>query len=401
MRRAPVIISVFDLEAKKHGSMEDYALHLSRSLKVRGWKSILVFVRGVTPEIRKVLSEAGAVVEVIPKGGQPGCYVGLLRVLWKYRGDIVHYHFLEHFSLLPILGLLPRPRLQIFTDHFRQPQPIGWLTRSQCIVWDRLVFGTLGIRILAVSAHIKNTLVDCYGMKPRRITVIPNGVSLERFKPGHSGLHNEICNEFGVPSNTALIISASNLRPEKGIADLLTAAETVVAEKPNTLFLVVGEGAERQTLLERTAEKGLQKFVRFTGSRSDVHRLMAAGDVVVAPSAWQEPAGLVVIEGMAAGRPVVATRVGGIPEYVEDGVTGILVEAHAPQQFAGALLRLLNAPAEAEAMGRAGRARVEARFSMERWVHDTERVYETVLTSELKPAPDNQTRNGPGSEMTA
>ncbi len=381
MGHTPAIVSVFDLEPKKRGSMEDYALHLTRSLKGRGWKSILVFVRGIIPEIYNALGDAGAVVDVIPKGGQPGCYVGLFRILWKYRGDIVHYHFFEHFSLLPILGCLPRPRLQVFTDHFRQPQPIGWLTRSQCVAWDRLIFGTLGVRVLAVSDHVKNTLVDCYGMKPQRITVIPNGVSLGRFQPEHAALRNEIRNELGVPSSTALVISASNLRPEKGIGDLVTAAGIVVAEKPNTLFVVVGEGSEQQTLRKETMEKGLQGFVRFIGLRSDVHRLMAGGDVVVAPSIWQEPAGLVVIEGMAAGRPVVATRVGGIPEYVEDGVTGLLVDPHAPQQLAGALLRLLNAPGEAEVMGRAGRARVEARFSMERWVHDTERVYEAALTS--------------------
>jgi glycosyltransferase involved in cell wall biosynthesis len=382
MRRIPAIISVFDLEAKKHGSMEDYALFLSRSLRDRGWKNILVFVRNVKPEIHKLFSDAGAVVEVIPKGGQPGCYVGLTRLLWRYRGDIVHYHFFEHFSLLPILGLLPHPRLQVFTDHFRQPHIVGWRIRSQCVLWDRLVFGALGVRILAVSEYVKNTLVNCYRIKSEHITVVANGVNLERFKPGHATLRDEICRELGVPAGTALIISASDLRPGKGIEDLVIAAESVVAERPNTLFLIIGEGSEWQALHQRTAERGLQRFVRFAGLRSDVHRFMAGGDVVVVPSVWQEPAGLVVIEGMAVGRPVVATRVGGIPEYLEDGVTGILVEPRAPLQLSKALLRLLHSPAEAEAMGRAGRARVEARFSIERWVQDTVRIYETALGAE-------------------
>jgi glycosyltransferase involved in cell wall biosynthesis len=381
MPRKPVVISVFDLEAKKYGSMEEYAIFLSRALKARGWSNILVFVRSVSQEILKVLTDAGAIVEVMQRSGQPGCYKELMRILWRHRGDIVHYHFLEHFSLLPIMGWLPRPQLQVFTDHFRQPQPIGWVTRAQCIFWDRLIIPLLGVQILAVSEHVKNTLVECYGMKPHRIRVIANGVNLERFTPVDPAVRCEIRNELALPRDVALVVCASNLRPEKGISDLLAAAERVVADKPDTLFVVVGEGPLSQRLRQEAVERGIQQHVRFTGVRSDTHRFIAAGDVVVVPSVWQEPAGLVVIEGMAAGRPVVATRVGGIPEYLIEGVTGILVEPHAPDQLAQALLRLLRAPAEAEAMGRAGRARAETCFSMERWIRETEQIYQTALNS--------------------
>jgi glycosyltransferase involved in cell wall biosynthesis len=108
---------------------------------------------------------------------------------------------------------------------------------------------------------------------------------------------------------------------------------------------------------------------------------MAAADVVAVPSVWQEPAGLMVIEAMASGRPVIATRVGGIPEYLEHEVTGILVQPHAPEQLARAILRLLNSATEANAMGRAGRARVETHFSMERWIGDTVELYAKAIAA--------------------
>jgi glycosyltransferase involved in cell wall biosynthesis len=380
MPRSPTVISAFALEPNKYGSMEEYVIFLSRALKARGWNNVLVFVRNVSPEILKALTDAGAIVEIIQSGKEPGCYRELIRTLWKYHGDIVHYHFFQFFSLLPVMGWILRPRLQVFTDHVRQPLPIGWVTRAECILWDRLIFRLLRVQIVAVSEHIKKTLVECYGMEPHRVRVIANGANLERFRPVDSTVVGEIRNELGVPRDTSLVVCASNLRPEKGVSDLLAAAEKVVADKPDTLFVVIGDGPLSERLRQEAAKRGIERYVRFTGVRSDVHRFMAAADVVVVPS-LQEAAGLAVIEGMAAGRPVVATRVGGIPEYLVDDVTGILVEPHAPEQLAGALLRLLRAPAEAAAMGKAGRARAEACFSVERWVRETERLYEAALNS--------------------
>jgi glycosyltransferase involved in cell wall biosynthesis len=102
--------------------------------------------------------------------------------------------------------------------------------------------------------------------------------------------------------------------------------------------------------------------------------------VVVFPSVFRESAGLVAVEAMAAARPVVATRVGGLPELVADGVTGILVDPQAPQQLASALLRLLTEPGVATAMGSAGRERAEKYYSADRWINDTIAFYEKNLS---------------------
>jgi glycosyltransferase involved in cell wall biosynthesis len=379
MSRSPSILSVFDLEANKYGSMEEYALFLSAELKVRGWRNVLVFVRSVSPEILKMLTEAGATVEVMPAGGQPACYRSLIRVLRRYRADLVHYHFLEHYSLLPILGWWCGSRVQIFTDHFRQPQAVGVVTKTECLVWDRVIFRALGVRIIAISEHIKKTLVGCYGMRPERVTVILNGINVERFSPGDAGLRARVRAELGLSEDAPLVVCASNLRPEKGIHYLVEAAEIVKSRQPEAHFAIIGAGTELQRLRQDAAARSLQGTVQFTGARSDVHRFMAAADVIAVPSVWQEPAGFVAMEGMAAGRPVVATRVGGIPEYLEEGVTGLLVPPRSAGELAGALLRLLQEPGVADAMGRAGRARAENRFSMQRWVQDTLQTYAAAL----------------------
>ncbi|MGH9602589.1 MAG: glycosyltransferase family 4 protein, partial [Terriglobales bacterium] len=144
-------------------------------------------------------------------------------------------------------------------------------------------------------------------------------------------------------------------------------------------FVIVGDGPEEAALRAQAQHLEIASQVHFTGLRSDVHRLMPAAEVLVVPSVWQEPAGLVVLEAMAAARPVVANRVGGIPEYLEEDVTGILVEPRAPMQIADTVLRLLDSPDTVAAMGAVGRRRVEQHFSLERWAEETIQVYERSL----------------------
>jgi glycosyltransferase involved in cell wall biosynthesis len=144
--------------------------------------------------------------------------------------------------------------------------------------------------------------------------------------------------------------------------------------------VVVGDGPELETLRQLAHALGVAEAFRFPGLRSDVNRFMTMADVVVFPSVFRESAGLVAVEAMAAARPVVATRVGGLPELVADGVTGILVDPQAPQQLASALLRLLTEPGVATAMGSAGRERAEKYYSADRWINDTIAFYEKNLS---------------------
>lgn len=373
------VLSILFLDPCKFGSMEEYTVCLSRELERRGWRSGVVFSEPVRDPVLSHFAGTNARLFSFQRGRRLGPYRQLVGIQRQFRADVVHFHFFNQFSILPILLRLAGAKVVVFTDHVRQPQRIGFRTRMLCRLWDRVIFPLFGTKVLAISEHIKRTLVGCYQMRPERIQVIPNGVNLGRFVVPSAERLGSLRAELGIGPQIRVVVCASNLRPEKGIDDLLRAAKQVTTSAPEALFLVVGEGPEAEPLRKLANQLGIQANVQFLGLRSDVHDLMAMADVVATPSVWQEPAGLVVIEGMAVGRPVVATRVGGIPEYLADGQTGILVDPGQPDQLAQALLRVLSSPAEAEKMGRAGRKRAEELFTMERWVNDTIRLYERAL----------------------
>lgn len=379
MSTSPTVVSVLYLDPLKFGSVEEFTLFLSQALKKRGWRSVLVFASPLPGPLSSRFDEAGAIIETFSKDSVFKCYKSLMRILWKYRPEVVHFHFFQFFSVLPILASMARPKLLVFTDHVTQPNRLSTVTGLECLIWDRIVLRLLDTKILAVSNHIKKTLVNFYHMTPQRVQVLYNGINLERFVPLDAAQVALGRNEMQISPSQPVVICASNLRPEKGISDLLLAAKQVLASKPGCVFVIVGEGPMANTLRGEAQELGIQRNVRFLGLRSDVNKLMGLADVAAVPSTWQDPAPLVVVEAMAMVRPVVGTRVGGIPELLEDGVTGILVEPHAPDQLARAILRLLDSPAEAAAMGLAGRARVESHFTIERWASEIVGLYEKSL----------------------
>jgi len=154
----------------------------------------------------------------------------------------------------------------------------------------------------------------------------------------------------------------------------------IVQQFPSTRLLLVGEGPLRGDLQRLTKALDLERHVIFTGLRTDVPRLLQAVDVFVLPSLW-EGFGLVLLEAMVAGRPIVASSVGAIPEIVLDAETGLLVPPRQPDSLAGAILALLENPAWAARMGAAGRKRVEAKFSLDTIVAQWDALYEDLLAS--------------------
>jgi glycosyltransferase involved in cell wall biosynthesis len=208
------------------------------------------------------------------------------------------------------------------------------------------------------------------GVPPRKVRTISNGVDCDLFRPAPA--------RAGQPIRR--VVTVANLRPEKGHDTLLAAAARVVGARPDTEFLIVGEGAMRDALERRVRELGLSGRVRFLGERSDVAALLASSDVFVLPSR-SEACPNSVLEAMAAGLPIVATRVGGVPELIESGATGLLVEADRPAELATALLDLMDQPQRAANLGRAAREAAERRFSFDRMVSTFEHLYLSELTS--------------------
>jgi len=234
---------------------------------------------------------------------------------------------------------------------------------------------------ILVNAETIRQLLIATGYPQEKVTVIPNGIDFSRF--ARNGNDGRLRHEFDLPPHAPLVAVLSRLHPWKGIEYFLEAAMIVSRRFPEVRFLIVGEGQVVDSPYKRELEGyavrlGLGERVVFAGFRLDVPEILAEVAVSVLPS-LSEGLSNVLLESMAAGAPVVATRVGGNPEVVEDGETGLLVPPRDPAALAQAICRLLDSPELASRFGQAGRERVIKRFSLERMVQATESLYLDLL----------------------
>ena len=304
--------------------------------------------------------------------------------LAEVRADVVHAHMYraETVATRAVLALAEighrRPYLvsTIHSSRVRSSEDQE-LLRALTPHMDRLI---------AVSRAIEHKLVD-----EERTTVpvslIYNGVDLDRYD------HQEPCctlpDEYGMEPGSKIVGVVARLEPEKGHPTLLEAWPAVLRAVPDTYLLIVGEGSRRDALEAQARELQIAHRVVFTGRRDDVPAVTAALDVAVLPS-YREAQGLSVLEAMALSRPVVASNVGGIPEMIEDGVTGLLVPPHDAEALATAIVRLLRDHPYADTLGRAGHDLVHDRFCIELMVSAVESIYDegagTVRLTEVAAA---------------
>jgi len=229
--------------------------------------------------------------------------------------------------------------------------------------------------VLVNAEAIRENLVE-EGYDPSKIVVIRNGIALSRFAKRERAA--AIRQELGFPPTARLVGLFSRLNPMKGIPYFLDAASVLAERFPDVCFLVVGDGAIRPELEERARRMGLGQRIAFTGFRSDVPELLSEAAVSVLPS-LSEGTSNTLLESMAAGIPVIATRVGGNPEVIEDGVSGLLVPPRDSAALAAATARLLEDEALAARLGEAGMRRVSELFSIEGSVHETEHLYQRLV----------------------
>lgn len=216
------------------------------------------------------------------------------------------------------------------------------------------------------------------GVPEKKIRMIPNGVD---------------CDAFETPERDRpirSIITVANLRPEKGHDTLIEAAPKIVERHPEVEFLIVGDGPLRASLVRQVNLRGLRSKFTFLGERPDVPAQLGASELFVLPSRSEAcPNG--VLEAMASGLPVVATRVGGVPELIDSGVNGLLVDADAPGQIAAAVIDLVEHPSRARALGRAARNTAVERFAFDRMIARFEALYLTELHERaLIPEPGRE-----------
>ena len=231
--------------------------------------------------------------------------------------------------------------------------------------------------MVAVSNDLKNFIVQKTGLNPERITTIYNGINLEKYRRNDRNPKAKR-RSLGIAADAPIVGTVGNLYPVKGHTYLLKAASKVVKAFPPTKFLFIGRGKMRRELEVEAEELGIAENVMFLGFRSDIPDLLSVMDIFALPS-LSEGLSLSILEAMAAGKPVVATDVGGNSEIIVDNEVGFLVPPRDPHAIASKMLLLLENKGLAREMGERAQNRVEGAFSLERMVKTYEELYERCL----------------------
>lgn len=300
-------------------------------------------------------------------GGTFGRLVGVLR---ERRVDLLHAHCFDPTALGIVAARLASVAVVYTRHHSDHNLRLGKR-------WHVAIDGWCGRRadhVIAVSNATKAVMVSAERVHAERITVVHNG--MDPIPPIAPGAADAVRTELGLEGRQVCLVPA-RLHEEKGLFVLLAALPQVLASVPDLVVLLAGEGDERAAIETAVAAAGLGGHVRLLGQRPDIPALMLAADVVALPS-LAESFGFAALEAMALGRPAVVSRLGGLPELIDDGVTGLLVAPGNPGALADALTRVLLDPLLAARLGDAARC-VAPRFSASRMVAGYEAVYESVL----------------------
>jgi glycosyltransferase involved in cell wall biosynthesis len=240
--------------------------------------------------------------------------------------------------------------------------------------WLHARSATRSDAVAAVSRAVADSIV-AWGSPAERVRVIHNGVDIAEIERLARGTRPATADESGAP----LVASVGRLEPVKGMTTLVRAAAGVSRVRPDVRFAIAGTGSLEGRLREIAVASGTSDRIDFLGHISPIETLLSKADVLVLPS-LSEGLPIAPLEAMALGVPVVASDAGGIPEVVEDGVTGVLVATGDHEGLSRAILDLVDAPERAEQMGAAGRRRVEERFTIERMQRQYVELYEKLLS---------------------
>jgi glycosyltransferase involved in cell wall biosynthesis len=292
----------------------------------------------------------------------------LTRQIKQLRPDIVHAHDPHGVAMAALalsMSTLPKkPRLvaaRRVDFHLGRNALSRWKYRQvDCFI--------------CASEAIRQILLRDGVPRPRAVTV-HEGIDMARVEAAPAApLHEELW----LPHQAPIVGNVAALVPHKGQRYLIDAAADVVRHEPDARFVIAGEGELRESLERQIRHHRLEKHVLLAGFRSDVLSVHRAFDIF-AMSSVTEGLGTSLLDAMACAKPIVATKTGGIPEVVEDGVTGFLVPPRNHEAMAHAILRLLADEGLRRRMGEAGLARVRERFTAERMVRNTLTIYERVV----------------------
>lgn len=375
----PTLVSVFGVEPQRIGGTEMFARELSTQLGELGWKSVLCFLSEPTAEVRSFLDLPNTSIEVYAgsKDGNWKTGRNLAAIMRRNRPEIVHMHFIGFLNPYSWLAKFHSAGKVFFTDH--HSRPFGAIAR-RAPFWKRraarLINAPLS-KVVCVSNYGYKCMTSTDLLPLDRFEMIYNGVDLSRVT-NDDRQAMKFRERYSIPADRAIVTQVSWVIPEKGIADFLSTARLVTALNRQVQFVLVGEGAHRQEYMQEAAALGLGDRITFTGMVNDPFGagVFHAADVVCQFSRWEEVFGWMIAEAMAHAKPVIATRVGGIPELISDGVSGYLVDRGDTATMSKRILQLLEDPNLRSRSGAAGRETVAAKFDLKRNVTQLIAAYE-------------------------
>jgi glycosyltransferase involved in cell wall biosynthesis len=349
----------------------------------RSYEFIFVLLaRAVPLDSGSNLADGENAVHVLVRG--PGldwnCAYRLAALIRRERPDLVHAH--QHAAFLYSLTarLFSRRPPVLLTEHERRYTDHSSRKR---VTMNRMLLEARD-RVVAASQSVRRALIDNEGLPPGRIEVIYDGIELAAMD-GISHDRRLVRQEIGVGADDLLILQVARPDPQSDHALALQVMERVVRLRPDAHLVLIGRGPEMVPLRELIHRLGLGPHVHLLGQRTGVARLLVAADLVLLTNLGED-APRALIEAMAAGRPVVATRVGDVGELVDDGISGMLACPGDYATLAKAILHLGGDPVLRQQMGQRGRERAEALFSEAAMEAHYDRIYRKMIDARGSPS---------------
>ena len=390
MKKQDTAVVVFGIEPRRIGSAEALAREIAVQLTTCGWKCVLCFPSHPPEPVRDFLQVPGVTIELVDD-----CYSlawqptkMLARILREHRPRVLHLNFTGMLSPYPWLAKLFGVEKVLYTDHGSRaagyvPTPATAFKR----VLSRLVNHPMSAMIsVSGFGYCCLTALDIFNKD--RIEMIYNAVDVERAALAYRSA-GRFRDRYSISSDSLLVVQVSWMIPEKGIEDFLEAARRVADVEPKAHFLLAGDGLYLDQFQDKARALSLCDRVTFTGLVEDplAEGLFAAADVVCQVSRWEEVFGWVIAEAMVSGKPLVATRVGGIPELVDHRATGFLVDRGDVPAISNRILELLRDRVLRKRMGEAGLRAAHLKFDLKTNVSQLLKLYGIAKIATRHDAP--------------
>jgi glycosyltransferase involved in cell wall biosynthesis len=302
--------------------------------------------------------------------------VYLASILWRIladRPDILHCHLIPSNIIAKPLGALLGVPVIINHDHTNDPHRID---NKILLALDKST-NRFAHHIIAVAAACRDFLTTHESIPPEKISLVPNAIDLRRFSPGEAS-RDEARARLGLPVASRIVAGVGRLNPQKNFALFLDIAAQLAPRFPGLHFLLAGDGSEEQMLREKASALGIANRVTFSGYVADTRLVYLAADVLLMPSRY-EGLPMTLLEAMAMGLPVVASKLDGIAEVIGDGSEGFLVPSDDAALFVERTAALLADAELSSRISKNARAKIEASFSVERMTSSVEDIYDRFL----------------------